>query len=167
MSAASASVPLETTLEVRDTCLCLHAQRAARALAGRFDAALRPAGLTSGQFSLLNGLNGPKPTTPAAIATLLGADRTTITAALKPLVRQGLAEISLDPHDRRARRIRLTADGQARLAVAVPLWAQAHARLEAELEGVRLGDMRRDLGALAASRNPATVNPPDARVAKA
>ncbi|MDB5363905.1 MAG: MarR family transcriptional regulator, partial [Rhodospirillales bacterium] len=36
-------VPFEMTLHVRDACLCLHAQRAARALARRFDEALRPA----------------------------------------------------------------------------------------------------------------------------
>ena len=40
-------VPFETTLEVRDTCLCLHTQRAARALARRFDEALRPAAMMS------------------------------------------------------------------------------------------------------------------------
>lgn len=44
-------IPFETTLLVRDTCLCLHVQRAARALARRFDEALRPLGLTNGQFS--------------------------------------------------------------------------------------------------------------------
>ncbi|RYG93702.1 MAG: MarR family transcriptional regulator, partial [Alphaproteobacteria bacterium] len=43
-------VPYETTLHVRDHCLCLAAQRAARALARRFDEALKPAGITSGQF---------------------------------------------------------------------------------------------------------------------
>ena len=89
----AAAVPLETTLQVRDTCLCLHVQRAARALARRFDRALRPAGLTNSQFSLLNALNGPRPTTQGAVAALLGADRTTLTAALKPLIRQGLATI--------------------------------------------------------------------------
>lgn len=155
MSAAPAPVPLAATLRVRDACLCLHVQRAARALAVRFDAALRPVGLTNTQFSLLNGLNGPQPKTPGAIASLLGADRTTITAALKPLVQQGLAEVSPDPGDRRARRIRLTAEGHARLAAALPLWTQAHAALEAELDGARLGEMRRDLNALAASRRPA------------
>ena len=37
-------IPYETTLFVRDHCLCLHAQRAARALARRFDdAAMTPA----------------------------------------------------------------------------------------------------------------------------
>jgi hypothetical protein len=44
----AAEVPFATTLLVRDTCLCLHLQRAARALARRFDDALRPLGLTSG-----------------------------------------------------------------------------------------------------------------------
>src|SRR3546814_4457966 len=38
----SEAVPFETTLHVRDHCLCLAAQRAARALARRFDQALRP-----------------------------------------------------------------------------------------------------------------------------
>jgi hypothetical protein len=47
----------ETTLLVRDSCLCLHVQRAARALARRFDEALRPVQLTNGQFSLLMSLN--------------------------------------------------------------------------------------------------------------
>ena len=44
-------VPFDKTLQVRDA--CLHLQRAARAVARRFDVALRPAELTSGQFSLL------------------------------------------------------------------------------------------------------------------
>jgi hypothetical protein len=47
------AVPFETTLHVRDNCLCLNVQRAARALARLFDEALRPLGLTNGQFSLL------------------------------------------------------------------------------------------------------------------
>ena len=54
-------VPFETTLHIRDHCLCLHTQRAARRLARRFDEALRPFGLTHGQFSMMNGLNRPAP----------------------------------------------------------------------------------------------------------
>lgn len=77
----------QTTLLVRDTCLCLHAQRAARALARRFDIALKPAGLTSGQFSLLMSLNRPQPPNLSSVATLLAMDRTTLTANLKPAKR--------------------------------------------------------------------------------
>src|SRR3954462_1197946 len=92
-------VPFETTLLVRDHCLCLHTQRAARALARRFDQALRPAGLTNGQFSLLMALNRPAPAAMGEVAALLGADRTTLTALLKPLVRQGLATVGADARD--------------------------------------------------------------------
>ncbi len=85
-----ADVPFEATLQVRDTCLCLHVQRAARALARRFDEALRPHGLTSGQFSLLMSLNRPEAPNMGSVASLLAMDRTTLTAALKPLERRGL-----------------------------------------------------------------------------
>jgi DNA-binding MarR family transcriptional regulator len=144
-----AAVPFDTTLQVRDTCLCLHAQRAARALARRFDEALRPAGLTNEQFSLLMALNGPAPAPIGAAAALLGADRTTLTAALKPLVRRGLAQVSGAAADRRVRNIALTADGHARLTAALPLWTAAHAELEAGLAGADTDRLRQDLNALA------------------
>src|SRR4051812_30802384 len=116
-----ANVPFETTLLVRDTCLCLHTQRAARALARRFDEALRPVGLTNGQFSLLMSLNRPEPPSMAPVAALLAMDRTTLTAALKPLERRGLVEVSVDPNDRRGRLLRLTPAGPGLVRQAVPV----------------------------------------------
>ena len=107
-----AIVPFETTLLVRDCCLCLHVQRAARALARHFDEALRPVGLTNGQFSLLMSLNRPEPPGMGPVASLLAMDRTTLTAALKPLERRGLVKVSPDPEDRRSRRIGLTRKGE-------------------------------------------------------
>jgi DNA-binding MarR family transcriptional regulator len=127
-------VPFQTTLHVRDTCLCLHTQRAARVLARRFDGLLRPVGLTNAQFSLLMALNRPEPATIGPLAALLGADRTTLTAALKPLQREGLVTVEPDPDDRRGRRVRLTPAGAARLAAAVPIWVEGHAALEKELD---------------------------------
>src|SRR6187200_1214607 len=106
------SVSFATTQHVHDHCLCLAAQRAARALARRFDEALRPVGLTSGQFSLLMSLNWPEPATVGAIAALLGMDRTTLTANLKPLEREGLVDSTVDPADRRGRLLLLTAMGK-------------------------------------------------------
>lgn len=126
----SINIPFSTTLEVRDTCLCLHAQRAARALARHFDDALRPHGLTNGQFSLLMALNRPEPPAIAPVAQLLAMDRTTLTAALKPLQRQALLEIIYDPSDRRSRILLLTAKGAALLADAVPVWRETHIKLE-------------------------------------
>jgi DNA-binding MarR family transcriptional regulator len=130
---APANVAFETTLLVRDTCLCLHTQRAARALARRFDAALKPNGITSGQFSLLMSLNRPEPAKLGSVAALLAMDRTTLTANLKPLERRRLVKASTDPTDRRARLLRLTPAGRAVLASALPNWRELHETIEANL----------------------------------
>lgn len=106
-------------------CLCLAANRAARALARRYDQALRPAGLTSGQFALLAGIAGLQPAPIPALAELLGMDRTTVTAALKPLAREGLVVVEAGTEDRRLREIHLTAEGRERLQQAKTLWRQA------------------------------------------
>lgn len=143
-----ASVPFTTTLEVRDTCLCLHLQRAARAVARRFDDKLRPLGLTNGQFSLLMSLNRPEPPTIGSVATLLAMDRTTLTAALKPLERRGLLFVAIDPGDRRSRRLALTSAGWALLAAAVPIWRQEHAAIEAQMVDTDMDRLRSELRAL-------------------
>jgi DNA-binding MarR family transcriptional regulator len=148
------TLPFETTWQVRDTCLCLHAQRAARALARRFDTALKPAGLTHGQFSLLNALNRPAPTPMGPVAALLGMDRTTLTAVLKPLARRGLLEMLTDPEDRRGRRLRLTAEGHARLLQAVPIWQETHRAVEAVLPAPGASELRAGLQALAMTTGP-------------
>ncbi len=125
--------PYETTLLVRDCCLCLHVQRAARALARRFDDALRPLGLTNGQFSLMMSLNRPEPPAMASVAALLAMDRTTLTAALRPLQRRGLLNIAVNPADRRARLLTLTPKGRKLLARTVPIWESTHREVEGRL----------------------------------
>jgi DNA-binding MarR family transcriptional regulator len=140
------SVPFSTTLFVRDHCLCLHVQRAARALARLFDEALRPVGLTNGQFSLLMALNRPAPPTLGSVASLLAMDRTTLTASLKTLQRRGLVAVATAPGDRRSRLLSLTADGAALLARAVPIWESTHATLEGAIP--HAGRVRLDLQAL-------------------
>jgi len=142
------TVTFADTIRVRDCCLCLHVQRAARSLARLFDDVLRPYGLTNGQFSLLMSLNRPEPPQMRAVADLLAMDRTTLTAALKPLERQGLLTIAVDPEDRRGRRLILTDAGRAALFAAMPVWAKAHAEIEATLPDGDPERLRRDLRAL-------------------
>lgn len=127
------SLPFSTTLHVRDTCMCLHLQRAARATARIFDDALRPFGLTNGQFSLLMSLNRPAPPLLGDVASLLAMDRTTLTAMLKPLGRRGLLAVVADEHDRRGRRLVLQPEGRALLASAMPAWTRTEAAIEAKL----------------------------------
>jgi DNA-binding MarR family transcriptional regulator len=141
-------LPYEITHHVRDTCLCLHVQRAARAVARRFDEALRPLGLTNGQFSLLMSLNRPEPPSIGSVASLLAMDRTTLTANLKPLERRELVAVTVDKTDKRSRRMALTPTGRALLAAAVPIWRRTHAAIDRLLANSSPDRLRADLRAL-------------------
>ena len=141
-------LPLTVTHEVRDRCLCLHLQRAARAIARRFDEALRPVGLTNGQYSLLVSLNRPHPPKISDVAHLLAMDRTTLTANLKPLERRGLLTIAPDPADRRSRRLALTDAGRDLLVQAVPIWRATHDQVDTLLRDGDGAALKDDLLAL-------------------
>jgi DNA-binding MarR family transcriptional regulator len=145
---SNAALSYATTLMVRDTCLCLHLQRAARAVARQFDDALRPLGLRHGQFSVLMSLNRPQPATIGSIAQLLAMDRTTLTANLKPLERRGLIEVRIDSSDRRSRRLVLTDAGRDLLVAALPVWHSTHRAIEQQLAGSDADLLRAELRAL-------------------
>lgn len=141
-------LPLEVTHEVRDRCLCLHLQRAARAIGRRFDDALRPLELTNGQYSLLVSLNRPEPPRLGDVAFLLAMDRTTLTANLKPLQRRGLLEVTADPSDKRSRRLSLTDAGRDLLTRAVPIWRATHDEIDAMLPNQNEDELKQSLLAL-------------------
>jgi DNA-binding MarR family transcriptional regulator len=137
-----------TTLHVRDACLCLHLQRAARTVARRFDEAFRPLGLTSGQFSLMMSLNRAAPPGIGKVSASLAMDRTTLTANLKPLERRGLVRVMVDPADRRSRLLALTPAGRKLLVAAVPVWQRTHQAIERGLGRSSPDRLRADLRAL-------------------
>jgi DNA-binding MarR family transcriptional regulator len=120
----------------------------ARVLARPYDEALKPAGLTNGQFSLLMSLNRAEPATMGQVSSLLAMDRTTLTANLKPLERRGLVEIVIDEHDRHGRRLKLTRAGRARLAKALPVWDGEQAQTGKRIGKSGPGRVRADLRAL-------------------
>lgn len=145
---AADTLTFEATCFVRDTCLCLHVQRAARAVARRFDEMLRPLDLTNGQFSLLMALNRPQPAKMADVSSVLAMDRTTLTAKLKPLERRGLATVSVDAADRRSRLLSLTPAGRKLLTQALPIWRRTHKHIDRLVPGGDLDGLRADLRAL-------------------
>ena len=83
-----------------------------------------------------------------AVANLLAMDRTTLTAALKPLERQGFVANGIDPDDRRSRLLILTDGGREALASALPTWRDTHAAVEAQLEELDACRLRSALSAL-------------------
>jgi DNA-binding MarR family transcriptional regulator len=141
-------LPSEIPRTVRGTCLCLHLQRAARSTGRRFDAAFRPLGLTNGQFSLLMALHRPEPASLGRVASVLAMDRTTLTAALKPLQRRALVTVSVDDTDKRGRLLALTPEGRTLLAAALPVWRRTHAVVDRLLPAADADRLRADLHAL-------------------
>lgn len=84
----------------------------------------------------------------ASVASLLALDRTTLTAALKPLERRGFVIIETDVSDRRARRLTLTQKGRECLASAVSTWEETHKLVEECLPDGEPDHLRRNLMAL-------------------
>jgi len=82
------------------------------------------------------------------VAALLAMDRTTLTAALKPLERRGLVEVSPDPHDRRSRILKLTDAGRSLLEGALPVWESTHREVEAQMPAGSPEELRTALRAI-------------------
>ena len=134
-SPGAAALSLEMVHEIRDSCLCLATQRAARVLARRFDRLFQPLGITNGQFSMMVALSGAWKPKLSDLGRFLAMDQATVTAAIKTLEKRGLVVLAADAGDGRIRRPELTPEGRRVVSEAAPLWKAEHARLAEELEG--------------------------------
>jgi DNA-binding MarR family transcriptional regulator len=114
-------------------CVAQNLRRAARLVTRRYEEALRPARLTTSQFTILTALNGAPQLPQGKMAAILGFEQTTLTRLLKPLARRGLVEIRPDPDDGRGRLVALSKGGSAALAQARPLWEAVQANNLARL----------------------------------
>jgi DNA-binding MarR family transcriptional regulator len=129
-------------------CFGLNLRRAARVVGRRYDEALRPLDLNNGQFATLCVVAAFQPLSMQTLAEHLSMDRTTLTAALKPLERRALVSIRLDDHDRRARIVNLTDKGTKLLADGVPLWRIVQRRINREMGTAGLPVFRAQLALL-------------------
>jgi DNA-binding MarR family transcriptional regulator len=102
-------------------CYCANLRMATRAMARVYDAALRPAGLRTTQFSILSRLESDGPLGTSRLAQRLAMDRTTLAREVEPLIEAGLVVRSTG-EDRRQRPLALTGSGRDRLRQAWPLW---------------------------------------------
>jgi DNA-binding MarR family transcriptional regulator len=115
--------------KIGDECMGLHVRRAARRITRIYDEALGSVDLTIGQFSLLTVLSVQDRWSMQPLADVLGTDRSSLTAMLKPLERREFVASEADGSDRRARYIVLTPGGEAIVEKAEPLWRGAQDRV--------------------------------------
>ncbi len=113
-------------------CMVSNSRMAARAITRRYDAYLRPHGMTATQFSLLGGIQMLPGATVSELAEERGFDRTTLTRNLDRLEAMGLVA-SGHPEHGNGRLPAITPKGQALIDQLLPLWRQAQADIKAEL----------------------------------
>lgn len=135
-------------------CTCSALRMASRRLSQLYDAALAPEAIRVSQYAVLNVLHkfGDPAPTMQELAERLALDRTTLGHNLGPLVRDGLVEVQTDPHDRRSKRIVLTARGHDKRQACFPLWRAAQDRFDETFGPERSRALRAAL--LAVARPP-------------
>ena len=79
---------------------------AARAVTRAYDETLRPTGLRASQLSVLVAVGTGEAPSIAALAQVLGMDRSTLTRNLGPLETEGLVQVGLGGWRRSRHRIR-------------------------------------------------------------
>lgn len=131
-------------------CTCFVVRRAARHMTQMYDTHLAPTGLRITQYSLLNALTTGGPLSLGGLAARMGMDRTTLGRNLRPLERDGLVTIEVDPADRRGRAVALTPAATIRLAEARDRWHAAQAAFEARYGAAATQDLHTTLDSLAA-----------------
>ena len=108
-------------------CLVLNTVAAARTVLRRYDARLKPFGVTVQQFSLLAAIRYHPGETVAALAQRVHLDRTSLTRNLSLLERKGLTRRL--PASGNARPCELTAAGTGLLDQLLPEWRKAQSEL--------------------------------------
>jgi DNA-binding MarR family transcriptional regulator len=113
-------------------CTCATLRRAARAVTQCYDDALRPVGLRSSQFTLLQALDLTKEIRQGDLGRMLAIDSTSLTRTLAIMVRSGWIARRRG-EDRREWRFRLTPAGHAQLKSAYPYWERAQTQVRKKL----------------------------------
>ena len=117
-------------------------RKATRHLGQLFDEMMRPSGLRAAQHGLLVHVKAMDRPTMKALARELVMDLSALGHTLKPLERDGFIRLEKDERDARAKRVSLTAAGEAKLDETIALWRKAQARVEATLGPEKAATLR-------------------------
>lgn len=133
-------------------CSCTALRKATRRISQLYDAALAPSGLKTTQRAILAQIRRSEPTSVGELAGALVMDSGALAHTLKPLERDGLLAVAVDPQDRRNRLITLTRRGRAKLTETDVLWAKAQKGFETAFGRVESESLRQALQLLVSDR---------------
>ena len=134
-------------LNVGKRCIAVRTAMTARAISRHYDNALREAGLTGTQFSLLVAIGSGDFPSMSALGERLSIDRSTLSRNFKPLLENGWV-VKEPGQGGRAIPLRLSDAGAEKLNAALPKWEAAQDKLEEMLSDDELQDGKRFLRAL-------------------
>jgi DNA-binding MarR family transcriptional regulator len=117
-------------------CMCAGLRRASRALTQFYEEELRPTGLRSTQFTVLQVLALAGEVTQGELGRMLAMDSTSLTRTLRIMSRHGWIGKRRGA-DRREWRLRLSKTGEVQLRRALPRWEKVQARLRLQLGKVQ------------------------------
>src|SRR3982074_2978721 len=117
-------------------------RKASRRISQLYDAALAPSGLKTTQRAILAEIGRSEPATVGSLADALVMDAGGLAHTLKPLPREKLVTIAVDPQDRRNRLISLTRLGRSKLRESDALWEAAQRSFEAAFGATESKDLR-------------------------
>ena len=130
-------------------CNCTALRKAARHLTRFYDACLAEVGLRGTQYAILLYLAREGAVPVGALADAMVMDRTTVGHAIKPLERDHLVSIDVDPTDRRSRLISLTKAGATKVEDGRNAWSKAQQIFESRFGEGAARDMRRTMADVA------------------
>ena len=116
-----------------DICYNLAMRQSSRLITQFYEDRLKTAGLKSGQFAILRAVHFTKQTTNKELQSILVLGQTTLSRNLKPLLRDGFLDLSVDPNDQRLKLISLTLKGKKLYQKALPLWQVAQLDIRKKL----------------------------------
>ena len=125
-------LPISAT-KISKECFCFSLKKAERLISRCYDEALAPFGLRNGQFSMLICISGANLINIQSIAHQLNMDRTTTTAALKPLEKRKLIKITASKEDSRVKLVSITPLGISLLTKAIPAWQKIQDQMKADI----------------------------------
>jgi DNA-binding MarR family transcriptional regulator len=137
-------------------CNCTALRKASRRISQLYDSALLPTGLKTTQRSILTQIRRAQSTTVGNLAEALVMDSGALAHTLKPLERDKLISIDIDPKDRRNRLITLTPLGHTRLAASDTLWENAQHAFEQAFGHVKSKALRDAMRLLVSDKFAAT-----------
>ena len=135
-------------------CLCATFRRTTRALSQLYDDAVRPLGLRTTQFTILQALSLTGEVSQGRLGEILALDSTTLTRTLAIMKRRKWVAMC-QGRDGRERLISLSVAGREQLDLASPAWQAVQDRLRSELGEERwnaLFQQNREMTAVATAK---------------